>query len=62
MNLMSDRTAGDYGGYQAFLAIHAEGSIEAEKPTILAQYPREASIAYARWLAGLDETEWRPEA
>ena len=36
MNLISDLTAGEYGGYQAVLAIHAEGSIEAEKLTILA--------------------------
>ena len=55
MNLISDLTTGDFGGYQAVLAIHAEGSIEAEKLTILAHYPREERIAYARWLAGLDQ-------
>jgi aromatic ring hydroxylase len=54
MHLVSDLTTGEYGGYQAVLAIHAEGSIEAEKLTILAQYPREEAIGYARWLAGLD--------
>jgi 4-hydroxybutyryl-CoA dehydratase/vinylacetyl-CoA-Delta-isomerase len=54
LNLVSDLTTGEYGGYQAVLAIHAEGSIEAEKLTILAQYPREAAIRYARWLADLD--------
>ena len=53
--MISDLTTGDYGGYQAVLAIHAEGSIEAEKLTILAQYERDRAIAYARWLAGLDE-------
>ena len=35
------------------------GSIEAEKLTILAHYPRERAIAYARWLAGLAESDER---
>ena len=54
INLISDLTTGDYGGYQAVLAIHAEGSIEAEKLTILAQFDREPAVAYARGLAGID--------
>jgi aromatic ring hydroxylase len=61
MNLVSDLTAGEYGGYQAVLAIHAEGSIEAEKLTILAQYDREKAIRYARWLGNLDDGDWPPE-
>jgi 4-hydroxybutyryl-CoA dehydratase / vinylacetyl-CoA-Delta-isomerase len=61
MNLVSDLTTGEYGGYQAALAIHAEGSIEAEKLTILAQYAREDAIVYARWLAGLEPGAWPPE-
>jgi aromatic ring hydroxylase len=60
MNLISDLTAGEYGGYQAVLAVHAEGSIEAEKLTILAQYERERAITYARWLAGIEEGQWPP--
>lgn len=60
MNLISDLTAGEYGGYQAVLAVHAEGSIEAEKLTILSQYERERAIQYARWLGGLDHAEWPP--
>jgi 4-hydroxybutyryl-CoA dehydratase/vinylacetyl-CoA-Delta-isomerase len=62
MNLISDLTSGEYGGYQAVLAIHAEGSIEAEKLTILAQYEREHAISYARWLGGIDPAEWPPPA
>ena len=54
LNLVSDLTTGEFGGYQAVLAIHAEGSIEAEKLTILSQYPRDEAMRYARWLAGLD--------
>jgi 4-hydroxybutyryl-CoA dehydratase / vinylacetyl-CoA-Delta-isomerase len=60
MNLISDLTTGEYGGYQAVLAVHAEGSIEAEKLTILAQYRRERAIEYARWLGGLDRGSWPP--
>ena len=51
INLISDLTAGEYAGYQTTLAIHAEGSIEAEKLTILAQYAREEAIDYAKWLS-----------
>jgi 4-hydroxybutyryl-CoA dehydratase / vinylacetyl-CoA-Delta-isomerase len=60
MNMISDLTSGEYGGYQAVLAIHAEGSIEAEKLTILAQYDRARSLDYARWLSGLDTQRWPP--
>jgi aromatic ring hydroxylase len=60
MNLISDLTTGEYGGYQAVLAVHAEGSIEAEKLTILAQYERERAIEYARWLGGIDPSQWPP--
>ena len=34
MNLVRDLTASDFGGYNQFLAIHAEGSLEAQKITI----------------------------
>jgi 4-hydroxybutyryl-CoA dehydratase / vinylacetyl-CoA-Delta-isomerase len=60
MNMISDLTAGEYGGYQAVLAVHAEGSIQAEKLTVLAQYERERAIEYARWLGGLVDAEWPP--
>lgn len=52
--MASDLTAGELGGYHAVLAIHAEGSLEAEKlQTFRAYDPRDA-VAYARSLAGLD--------
>ena len=60
LNMVSDLTTGEYGGYQAVLAIHAEGSIEAEKLTILAQYDRGRAVQYACWLAGLDDAQWPP--
>jgi 4-hydroxybutyryl-CoA dehydratase / vinylacetyl-CoA-Delta-isomerase len=54
MNLIADLTARDFGGYHAVLAVHAEGSIEAEKMQILRSYPAAEPMAYARRLAGLD--------
>jgi aromatic ring hydroxylase len=60
-NLISDLTAGEYAGYQGVLAVHAEGSIEAEKLTILAQYDREHAVRYARWLGGLDDSPRPPD-
>jgi aromatic ring hydroxylase len=54
--MISDLTVGEYGGYQSVLAVHAEGSIEAEKMTILAQYDREGAANYAAWLAGIDDS------
>ena len=38
MNLISDLTARDLGGYHAVLAVHAEGSLEAEKLQMLRSY------------------------
>ena len=54
MNLISDLTARDLGGYHAVLAVHAEGSIEAEKMQILRAYDSDRAISYSRRLAGLD--------
>ena len=54
LNLISDLTSGDFGGYQAVLAIHAEGSIEAEKITILRSYDSQRTKAYAKWSAGIE--------
>jgi aromatic ring hydroxylase len=55
MNLINDITVRDFAGYHAVLAVHAEGSVEAEKMQILRSYdPREA-IRRARFFAGLDD-------
>lgn len=57
MNLISDLTAKELGGYHAVLAVHAEGSLEAEKLQMLRAYNADrapAAIAYARRLAGLE--------
>ena len=44
LNMISELTASDFGGYQAVLAIHAEGSIEAEKMTIHREYDFQDSL------------------
>lgn len=51
LNLISDLTASDFGGYQEVLAVHAEGSLEAEKLQTYREYDFNAAAAYARELA-----------
>ncbi len=53
MNLIAEITATDFAGYQAVLAVHAEGSIEAEKMTIWRQHDIVPSVNYAKQLAGI---------
>jgi aromatic ring hydroxylase len=53
MNLIAEITATDFAGYQAVLAIHAEGSIEAEKMTIWREHNVDPAVDYAKWLAGV---------
>jgi aromatic ring hydroxylase len=57
MNLAGDLLAGAYAGYQNVLAVHAEGSLEAEKLMILRSYDPGPARALARRLAGLSESE-----
>lgn len=54
LNLISDLTASDFGGYQEVLAVHAEGSLEAEKLQTYREYDFESAAAYARALAGIE--------
>jgi aromatic ring hydroxylase len=55
MNVLADLTASDFGGYQEVLAVHAEGSIEAEKLTALRNYNAQETMAYAKRMAGIQE-------
>ena len=55
LSMISELTASDFGGYQAVLAIHAEGSIEAEKLTIHREYDFRHSLALAQYMAGLSD-------
>ncbi|HLQ34566.1 MAG TPA: 4-hydroxyphenylacetate 3-hydroxylase N-terminal domain-containing protein [Chloroflexota bacterium] len=51
INLVQDLTASDFAGYHAVLAVHAEGSIEAEKLAILREYDPQPAVQYAQSLA-----------
>jgi aromatic ring hydroxylase len=53
MNMVSDLTTGEFGGYHAVLAIHAEGSLEAEKLMIARAYDSRRTLEYAKKIAGL---------
>jgi aromatic ring hydroxylase len=54
LKMATDLTTGELGGYHAVLAIHAEGSLEAEKLQTFRSYDPTRAVAYARTLAGLD--------
>jgi len=49
--LVSELTTGEFGGYQAVLAIHAEGSLEAERLTILREYDARSASELVEWMA-----------
>ncbi|HSB69943.1 MAG TPA: 4-hydroxyphenylacetate 3-hydroxylase N-terminal domain-containing protein [Candidatus Methylomirabilis sp.] len=53
--MVRDLTASDFGGYQEVLAVHAEGSIEAEKLALFRAYDSRAAYAYAKWVAGIED-------
>jgi len=55
INLVKELTATDFSGYQAALAIHAEGSIEAEKLAMLREFDAPRSVALAKRLAGIGQ-------
>jgi len=55
LNLIGDLTTQLYGGYQAVLAMHAEGSLEAEKLAMLRAYDSRPALNLAMRLAGLSE-------
>jgi aromatic ring hydroxylase len=48
MYLIADLVASDFAGYHAVLAVHAEGSVEAEKLQIFRAYDPRPAEAYAR--------------
>lgn len=54
INLIRDYFASGFGGYHELLAIHAEGSLEAQKITILRGFDTGDTVAFAADCAGLD--------
>jgi aromatic ring hydroxylase len=53
INLVKELTATDFAGYQAVLAIHAEGSIEAEKLAMVREHDSARCLRLAKTLAGI---------
>lgn len=53
--MVRDLTASDFGGYQEVLAVHAEGSIEAEKLAVFRSYDSRPAYEYAKWVAGIQD-------
>jgi len=54
MNVASDLLAREYAGYQSVLAVHAEGSLEAEKMMIYRSYDPTDAVAFVKELAGIE--------
>ncbi|SDH29012.1 Aromatic ring hydroxylase [Sinosporangium album] len=53
INLISDLTARDFGGYQSVLAVHGEGSLTAQELSISRSYDTDRAIRYVEALAGI---------
>jgi aromatic ring hydroxylase len=53
LSLVRELVASEYGTYQEVLAVHAEGSLEAEKLMLFRSYDPKAALEYVRGLAGL---------
>ncbi len=54
MNFVKDLTSSDYGGYQEVLAIHAEGSLEAEKLMVARSYDANRTMKLVKQMAGIE--------
>ena len=54
-NLVRDLTASEFGGYHELLAIHAEGSLEAQKITIFRDYDIGRCVELVRDLLSADD-------
>lgn len=62
VNLLSDIVASEFGGYQEVLSIHAEGSLAAQRITIVREYDLARCVELARQAAGLDGAEGQQAA
>src|SRR6185436_9290866 len=51
--LVKDLVASEFGAYQEVLAVHAEGSLEAEKLMLFRSYDAKPALDFVRGLAGL---------
>ena len=53
LSLVKDLVASEFGTYQEVLAVHAEGSLEAEKLMLFRSYDAKPALEFVRGLAGL---------
>lgn len=51
--LVKDLVASEFATYQEVLAVHAEGSLEAEKLMLLRSYDPASALAFVRRMAGI---------
>jgi aromatic ring hydroxylase len=56
---VKDLVASEFATYQEVLAVHAEGSIEAEKQMVFRSYDSARCLEYVRRLAGLNDVDAR---
>ena len=54
LTFVKNLVSSEFGAYQEVLAVHAEGSLEAEKQMVARSYDRRRAVALVRRLAGLD--------
>ncbi len=55
MNLIRDMTASEFGGYHEILSIHAEGSLETQKLTMVREFDPKPMVDFTRRCAHLGE-------
>ena len=55
MTFVKNLVASEFGAYQEVLAVHAEGSLEAEKQMVARSYDGRRAVALVRRLAGIDK-------
>ena len=56
LTFVKNLVASEFGAYQEVLAVHAEGSLEAEKQMVSRSYDRQQALALVKRFAGLDDS------
>ena len=62
LSLVKDLVASEFSAYQEVLAVHAEGSLEAEKLMLFRSYNTKPALDFVRRLAGLQASVVKPGA
>ena len=56
LTFVKNLVASEFGAYQEVLAVHAEGSLEAEKQMVARSYDRQQALALVKRFAGLTDS------